>query len=454
MEARSMQLTLQTRLDAGWQDAASLTIADPAKGRSGAAALRYEPQQYVLDHLGASGLSACSLLYPVAIAETYRNPNWFSFLDDIMPAGSARRYWVNTLGIGSLSGPAQDALLLHKGTIAPIGNLRIKESLPELPAASQLRYYRFSIQDVVERQSDFLEYAQEMGAASGGATGAGGEAPKLLLRCSASNQIWIDTWQDEKNNTDQHYLVKFPRNQRTEIDCDILRAEYHYYRELNALNVDTVDMTRLRLIEGEQYPSLWLPRFDVAYVAGQEQRFGLESIYSLMQQGPGSALNHFDVIRKLVGILRGTQTDFNAEQFVIEWVRRDLLNIVFGNSDNHGRNSAVLKSAQQTYLSPVYDFAPMKADPEGIIRSTKWGLPFEEGGNFNWIAIASELNDLVPAEKLIVSLRQLASGIIGLGDRLRQRGVSERIMRMPTFGFDDLSERLKRWQLLQEFSNE
>src|SRR5690606_31708625 len=153
---------------------------------------------------------------------------------------------------------------------------------------------------------------------SGGATGAGGEAPKLLLRRSASKEIWIDTWQDDPHNTDQHYLVKFPRNQRTDIDCDILRAEYHYYHELDALGINTIDVdtAKLQLIEGEQYPSLWLPRFDVAYVAGREQRFGLESVYSLMRQGPGTLLNHFDVVRKLVSIMRSTQTDFNAEEFV------------------------------------------------------------------------------------------------------------------------------------------
>lgn len=89
----------------------------------------------------------------------------------------------------------------------------------------------------------------------------------------------------------------------------------------------------------------------------------------------------------------------------------------------------------------------MKADPEGIVRSTKWGVPFEEGGHVNWVAIASALNDLVPEEKLMVSLRELAGNIHGLGERLHQRGVSERILRMPTFGFNDLSERLKRWQL-------
>ena len=45
-----------------------------------------------------------------------------------------------------------------------------------------LRY--FSKEDVAERNIDFLEYAQQMGAISSGATGAGGEAPKLLIRVS------------------------------------------------------------------------------------------------------------------------------------------------------------------------------------------------------------------------------------------------------------------------------
>jgi serine/threonine-protein kinase HipA len=443
-----MQLTLQTLLDDGWQDAATLIFPDASTGRLGAASLRYEPQDYVLRHLNRCDLPACSLLLPVTIAETYYRKTWFNFIDDIMPAGSARRYWINALGIGDQPGPAQDALLLQKGTIAPIGNLRIKESLPELPPASQLRRFRFSIADVVDRHSDFLEYAQEMGAASGGATGAGGEAPKLLLRCSATDEVWIDTWQDELHNPDQHYLVKFPRNQRTRIDCEILRAEFHYYHELHAMGIDTVDVSQLRLIEGLQYPSLWLPRFDTVFAHGKAQRLGMESIYSVLEKGPGTILNHFDVIRRLTALLASVQTDFDPGPFVIEWVRRDLLNVVFGNSDNHGRNTALLKSQHGTMLAPVYDFAPMKADPEGIIRSTKWGIPFEEGGNFDWIAIAQALSDLVPAEQLVASLRQLAKQLQGLDERLQERGVSGQILQMPSFGFSELSSRLKRWQLL------
>ncbi|MDZ7925548.1 MAG: hypothetical protein U5M23_16200 [Marinagarivorans sp.] len=70
---------------------------------------------------------------------------------------------------------------------------------------------RFSVQQVVERDSDFLSYAQAMGASAGGATGAGGEAPKFLLRVNSQHvnpldEVWIDTYQDDFNQPDHHYL--------------------------------------------------------------------------------------------------------------------------------------------------------------------------------------------------------------------------------------------------------
>lgn len=443
-----MKLTIQTHLDGIWHDAALLSLPDPEVGSQGIAELTYSPPEYAVEHLGSKGLPACSLLLPVMIAETYRSKPWFKFLDDIMPAGAARRHWISLLGIADRPGPQQDAQLLKAGTIAPVGNLRIKESVPEKIPVSQLRHYRFSIDDVVERQTDFLEYAQEMGAASGGATGAGGEAPKLLLRCSPNDDIWIDTWQDDAGNLDQHYLVKFPRNQRSEIDCDILRAEYHYYHELHSMGVDTIDVNKLRLVEGSQYPSLWIPRFDVKYDTGKIQRLGLESVYSIMQKGAGSYLNQFDVIQQICMVMREIDTRIDVPAIVAEWVRRDLLNVVFGNSDNHGRNSAILKNAHTIGLAPVYDFAPMKADPEGVTRSSKWGVPFEEGGNFRWIDIAKALSALASPEQTVEQLKSQAQQLRGLHERLRERGVSDRLLNMPTFGFQTLDNRLKKWGLL------
>lgn len=447
-----MQLTIQIFLHGQWHDAATLDIPHPEQGRGGPAQLGYD-QDYALQWLGRDDEHACSLTLPVELMWNHSSPTWFALLDDIMPAGAARRYWVNQLGLAHAAAAQQDFPLLQQGTIAPVGNLRIKESLPTLPAGSRLVTRRFPLWEVLERNSDFLEYAQQMGAASGGATGAGGEAPKLLLRCSAQDEVWIDTFQNDLVTPDAHYLVKFPRGQRSADDCDILRAEYHYYHELAALGVGTIATDGMRLLEGSRFPSLWLPRFDVAFVDGQLVRYGLESVYAVLGKPPGSYLNHFDTLRQLLTSLRRQYrvaeqgADFDEAAFVIEWVKRDMLNVVFGNSDNHGRNMALLKKPDGIWLSPVYDFAPMRADPDGVTRSTTWGAPFEEGGRFDWHAIAQALADVVVPVRLLAELGQLALQLSGLPQRLATRGVPPRILTMPVMGFDYLDDKLQSWKL-------
>jgi serine/threonine-protein kinase HipA len=448
------KLTLQLFIESQWQDAALLEMPASEAGRTGPATLGYEPPSYALEWMDYDDEHAVSLNYPVDLMQTYRAKPWFSFLDDIMPAGASRRYWVNQLDIAMLPPAQQDFRLLKEGTIAPVGNMRIKESVPEPVAGSQLESMRFSTKDVIERDSDFMQYAQQRGAAAGGATGAGGEAPKLLLRCSQDDKIWIDTYQNDTINQDQHYLVKFPRGNRIQDDCDILRAEFHYNHELAALGQDTISTHGMRLIEGDRYPSLWLPRFDVGFENGNMERYGLESIYSVLGKQAGASINHFSAIDTVVKKLDHQHNlvvnkhAFDRKKFVIEWVKRDLLNVAFGNSDNHGRNTALIKRPSGIGLSPIYDFAPMKADPEGVIRSTTWGSPFEEAGRFDWIAIAKQLANYVPSEELITELKNVATHLKGLRERLHARGVSPRLLSMPSLQLEYLDDKLKRWQLL------
>lgn len=446
-------LTIEIFHRGRWHEAATLTLPEPDKGLSGPAELEYN-QAYALDWMQRDGLEACSLTLPVELIQVYRTSRWFGFLGDIMPSGASRRYWVNKLEIGHLPGYLQDYRLLEQGTIAPIGNLRIRQSLPDLPEGSGMQQQRFQVNDVVERDTDFLAYAQEMGAASGGATGAGGEAPKLLVRCSSSQQIWIDTFQDDLTTTDDHFLVKFPRGRRTDDDCNILRTEFHYYHELAALGVSTINPAKMRLLEGSRYPSLWLPRFDVSFAGGKIERYGLESVYAILNKDAGAFLNHFDVLRSLIQILSKQYQvvelaqPFDQAAFVIEWVKRDLLNVAFGNSDNHGRNTALLKTGKGISLAPVFDFAPMKLDPEGVVRTTKWGSPWEEGGVMNWQAISQELADLVEPELLLSELEDLAQKLIGLRERLAARGVPAQILDRPTLGLNHLNNKLKSWHLV------
>ncbi|AUG99688.1 type II toxin-antitoxin system HipA family toxin [Prodigiosinella confusarubida] len=447
------RLTVQVFIDNVWQDIAEIVFPSSGQNSYRLTQLDYD-SNYAIEHLGYDDHHAVSVNHPVQIYfDDGGHPGWMCFLDDIIPAGASRRYWVQHLDISSLTPDQQDYVLLRHGTIAPVGNLRIKESLPDLPVEDGRRY--FALDEVKNRASDFLDYAQQRGAAAGGATGAGGEAPKLLLRCNGDDQVWIDTWQNEIDCRDPAYLVKFPRGQRHEIDCDILRAEFHYYHELTDMGFDTIPVAGMRLEEGRYYPSLWLPRFDLVYTDnGIVKRYGMESVYSLLRAGSGSLLRHDQVIRALVKQISSSHTvreqgkPFDIQSFVVEWVRRDLLNIVFGNSDNHGRNTAFLKDELGIRLAPIYDFAPMKADPEGIARATKWPEPLESGGEYQFGRIAELLSDMVPEQRLMEKLRETAVQLVGLKARLRQRGVPEQILNMPSIGFDYISDKLARWGLL------
>ena len=72
--------------------------------------------------------------------------------------------------------------------------------------------------------------------------------------------------------------------------------------------------------------------------------------------------------------LRHWQSSTSGEDDVVEYVLRDFFNVMVSNTDNHGRNSSLLKAADSVRLSPLYDVAPMRFDPEGIVRNTRWDL--------------------------------------------------------------------------------
>ncbi|MCU5772900.1 HipA domain-containing protein [Erwiniaceae bacterium BAC15a-03b] len=446
-------LTLQAFLSNQWVDIAYITFPDSDINSYLVSELEYQ-SDYAIENLDRDDNHAVSLNHPVSLFfEDNGQPGWLRFLDDIIPSGASKRYWENYLDLAGLTADQKSFVLLKHGTISPVGNLRIKESLPEYYPLAETLF--FTVDDVKNRAGDFLDYAQQRGATAGGATGAGGEAPKLLLRCSQDQRIWIDTWQNDLTNRDIHYLVKYPRGSRSEVDCNILRAEFHYYHELETMGFDTIPTRHMRLEEGLNYPSLWLPRFDIAFVAqNQVKRFGMESVYSLLKKSPGVTLYHEETIRALIdkithsNMVTGEGFHFDIAAFVIEWVRRDLLNIIFGNSDNHGRNTSFIKDEQSIRLAPIYDFAPMKADPEGIARTTKWVPPLEIGGEYDFAGIAGALADLVPADKLLQALKVTAQQLVKLKQRLQARGVPEQILEMPAINLNFIAEKLTRWNLL------
>lgn len=75
------------------------------------------------------------------------------FLFDILPSGAARRFLLKRLGGERPEGLNLDLYLLGRCTPAPIGNLRIKESVEAIAGSPVLGFTR---DEVISRDSRFL----------------------------------------------------------------------------------------------------------------------------------------------------------------------------------------------------------------------------------------------------------------------------------------------------------
>jgi serine/threonine-protein kinase HipA len=428
-----MKLHLQVLIDGAWQRAALLEFPTTKEGRRGGCTFEYEHDYLARWIAEAPPLAAVSLNLPIEFGpRVWRR--WPAFLDDVQPMGSARGWWLRRLNLPDEA--ASDIDILRYGTIAPVGNLRIEEAVPAKKEPPQ----RFPRQAVIEHEHAFIEYAASAGAQVGGATGAGGDSPKHLLRCDDTDQVWIDVWQDDPACPDRHYLVKFARS-RSERDRTILRSEYVYYRALAELGFETIPQEGLALHEGPSGPSLWLPRFDVARRDCRELRFGLESIYSLLKAEPGSFQKH----QAALSALRHVVPETAWPTVRLEYLKRDLLNQVFGNSDNHCRNIAVLKTDSTVRLAPIFDFAPMRMDLEGITRTTTWE-GYEVGGEVDWDGL---LRSFGPDEaSLREGLHDLASRLRHLPDLLADLGLPEETLNFAGLDLRNTEKRLRTWGLL------
>ena len=203
----------------------------------------------------------------------------------------------------------------------------------------------------------------------------------------------------------------------------------------------------MKVIKKDGQVSLWLPRFDIVVRGGIAHRLGLESIYSLLNAAPGSYQDHFSVIEKIWQKIKNT-TSMTSEEFVKQYVARDLLNLVFGNSDNHGRNISFLKLDGDIKYAPIYDFAPMKADPEMVTRLFKWERGCERAGEVDFAKVADHLSPLCGPQELLTFLGELASKMTALPEMLEKLGCPEEILHFPAIGFQNTQNKLVKMGVL------
>ncbi|MFJ4193800.1 HipA domain-containing protein [Pseudomonas sp. NPDC089534] len=447
------KLTLQMFTAGKWCDAMALNFDEPQKGFGSRCSFGYETAYLVenLDAVGSPFSKAVSARFPLDWdGQRSITP---AFVHDIAPAGAAKKFLLARLGQDRPADVSADLYLLGHSTPAPIGNMRIKESAE---AADERQPIGFARQEVVSRDHRFLEYAYEVGAAIGGATGAGGEAPKLLLTENRAGQLYPDAVLNDEN-VSQHWFVKFARNKGNQTDQDILRSEFHYYQALQALGIETVSAEGLALEEANK-PSLWMQRFDRQVTGRGVERFAVESIYSLAGVTvSGSAMNHMDVIRMLARLWRDAGQADQIPALVADYLRRDLINKILGNSDNHGRNTAIIRDADSYRLAPIYDLAPMVMDDEGVTRTTKWPRDLERAGDIDWRGVCRALADISDPDDPLAGLsdtpesferlREDAQCLAELPDILAAGGLPDRTMNHPGVYLKDLEQHLKRWDL-------
>ena len=409
---------IEIYLDGRWQNAATFEPYAQTldRGIDGGCRLQYEVE-YAAEHLNDN---PAELIPGLTVGfELFRFDQWPPFLIDILPGGAGRRAWLRRMQIDK-DGPHVDWHLLVKGAGSPPGNLRIAEAVLQPPP----EHFRigFPRQDIIEQREDFLEYAAERGAHVAGASSVQGEAPKYLLTEDNRGMFHAEgALPDEQAS--RFWLIKFPRGKRANPrNQQVLRNEAPYLEVARRFGVRTGEP----LVYQDE--TLFVPRFDRVVANGRVERLGMHSLYALAGiPGYGATVRHDVFCQALAKIA----TDPAKE--VREYLLRDILNLALRNTDNHGRNTAVLRTDSRIGLSPVFDFAPMFLDPEGINRVCRW--EDERPGNQpEWGAVCEKLNYVLdPADT--------KEWLVSLGDRVRQL---PDIMRECLVD-DDIVERLSRW---------
>lgn len=436
-------ITLQLHQHGEWHDAMTIKFLAPDSGLASRCITGYcDPYLFSrCEEVGSILASAVSAAYPL---------DWDvisglapAFLHDMIPGGAARRSILQYQSVPA--GVGEEFFLLSNCTPAPIGHLRVKESVAAMGTVSEP--VGFPREEVIERDTRFLAYAYECGAAIGGATGAGGEAPKLLLVEDQEGYLHPDATLED-HEVAQHWFIKFPRNNANETDRNILRSEFCYYQVLNQLGIDTISGEGLAY-EVARKPSLWMHRFDRRVMGSEVERVAVESIYSLCgTTRHGSRLAHERVIAKLAETWTSAGQAVEIPAMIAEYLRRDLINQVLGNSDNHGRNQAILREEHRIRFAPIYDLAPMVMDEEGITRVTKWARNIEEMGQVNWRAACDTLAGWGEPEMFFEGLRRHAAELLALPDLLSQAGLPEETWRAPMIPLNRLDRTFANWGLL------
>lgn len=414
-------LTLQIHHNKeGWLDAAVLQFLDDGRVR-----LEYDID-YAAEYIGRRDRYALTVNRPVDLAATEGEVP--AFVLDLIPQGQPLNRILSRYKIQSDKDLAN---ILHTVPLAPPGNIRIKEAWDDIelrrPSYQSLG---FSRSDITKRSLDFIDYMESSGTPIGGTSGAGGGSPKFMLREDQKGRLHAEGWLDD-HQTAKAYLVKLPYtdSENSRVLAHVEKLYYDLLRELPLVTGEPLEMV------GD---ALFIRRFDRERLSSGEVMYhGLESFYSA--QGVnlyGTRLRHEDNILLIERFSSGSGLD------IFEYLKRDLVNQMLANTDNHGRNTSFLKKENEVRLSPIYDVTAMQFFMGDVITElTRWDdehLVLEK--RLDWIA----KNTSVAREAILDELKIFLKSCGALESRMGKLGVPQDIIDRSRPGRDRILEEMER----------
>lgn len=408
-----MECHIEIFHDGEWIEAALASFPDVVRRGFRADGCVFE---YDFEYAFGNAPAPVSLAFPVN-ATRHALPDWPAFLYDLVPQGNGRRFLLGQLQLPDAQ--ASDLALLCAGAFNPIGKLRIREAVAyfdEHAERHESAATGFDLDKLLARPPDFHETMMVYGMLATGGTGIQGVAPKYLLT-EAQDGNWHPDAALPDEQARRHYIVKRPRGP-SDADRKVLRNEARYLEVARRMGIRSFDIPELH---GDM---LFVPRFDRRAQDGKVLRFHQESAASIA--GLAGFGFQADQFRLLAAIRRVVASPVEE---TIEFIRRDILNLAMRNPDNHARNTAVQTVDGATRLTPLFDFAPMYLDPEGITRAARWYHPQTGRELRHWNDVLAHLA-LPAAERaqVVEALVDFGGRLEMLTDCMRDAGVDDDIV--------------------------
>ncbi len=424
-----MECHLQIFLEDTWRDCAIVTVSNPDLGGVNARAMFEYDLPYVFD----AGSEPVSLSFPID-TNLRMLDRWPGFLYDLIPQGSGRKYLLGQLKLGD--DKAADFPLICSGAFNPIGRVRVREAVEYFQAHigrhdadGMDQGLRFSA--ILERGDAFAERMMIQSMLAAGTTGVQGAAPKFLLTKDRAD-LWHADGALPDSEAAQHFIVKLPRG-KDAVDKKLLRNEAAYMRVAHEMGL------RVEGAAEHHHDMLFVPRFDRAVRKGKVHRHHQESAAAVAGiVGFDARPTQFELLHALRRVLDDKEAD------TLEFLKRDVLNLAMRNTDNHARNTAIQKIGKTVRLTPLFDFAPMYLDPDGIARTARWYHSENRKEISNWGDVIDAI-DLAADERERIRTEMAAFGekVLGLNEYLRRAGVDDDIIEHLQKSIDEQARQLR-----------